>query len=71
MKVCVCVYVWTYTTYNAKIWCGFLISPRLGTKPGSNPNIGPWPAYSPPWPRPLLLLSSLDQSAWDYFTIVL
>ncbi len=76
MKVCmyVCMYVCpaacrqTYTTYHPKIWHGFLISPGLGTKPGATRNVDPQPR---PQPRPLLLLSSLDHSARDSFTIVL
>jgi hypothetical protein len=57
----------THTSHHPEIRHGLLISPGLGTKPGDNPKC--WPT-SPPRPRPLLILTSLDQSAWDYFTIV-
>ena len=65
MYVCMCVCPAacrrTHTSYHPKIWRGLLISPGLGTKLGGNPKC---------WP-PLLLLSLLDHSAGDYFTIVL
>ena len=64
----------TYTTYHPEIWHGLLISPGLGTKPGGNPKCRPPAPPHPrpcPWLRSLLLFSSLDHSARDYFTIVL
>ncbi len=68
----VCVYVcpaacrWTRTSYHPKIWRGLPILPGLRTKPGGDPKCRPRPR-SCPWPHPLLLLSSLDQSARGLF----
>jgi hypothetical protein len=49
MKVCVCVCVCvcpaacrrTHTSHHPEIWHGFLISPWLGTEPGSDPKCRP------------------------------
>ncbi len=64
MYVCPAAYI----SYHPEIWRGLLISPGLRTKLGGNPKCRPQPR---PWLRPLLLFSSLDHSARDYFTIVL
>jgi hypothetical protein len=76
MCVCPAACRRTHTSYQPKIWRGLLISPGLGTKLGGDPKCWPQalptgPPMAPPTARPLLLLSSLDQSARDYFTIVL
>ncbi len=51
-----------------KFGMGSSFHPGLAPSQGATQNAGPRPH---PWARQLLLLSSLDQSAWDYFTIVL
>ncbi len=64
MKECVCMSAARPTQ---------AINPKFGVgssfQPGSEPSWGATPNVDPR-PRPLSLLSSLDQSA-DYFTIVL
>ncbi len=75
MKVCVCVCMCVRRPAAGPTQA---ITPKFGMgssfHPGSAPSLGVTPNVDPrprPWPRPLFLLSSLDQSARDYFTIIL
>ncbi len=59
-----------------KFGVGSPFHPGSAPSQGATPNVDPRPRHQPrpqtrPLPRPLLLFSSLDQSARDYFTIVL
>ncbi len=75
MKVCMCVCVCVRRPAAGPTQP---ITPKFGVSssfhPGSAPSQGATRNVDPrrrPQPRPLLLLSSLDHSARDYFTIVL
>ncbi len=50
------------------------ITPKFGMGSSFHPGLEPSKGATPnvdPWPRPLSLLISLNQSARDYFTIAL
>jgi hypothetical protein len=81
IKMKVCMYVCVYVRRPAagptqpitpKFGMGSSFHPGSAPSQGATRNVDPRPRPQPrPQPRPLLLLSSLDHSARDYFTISL
>jgi hypothetical protein len=71
----VCMYVWPTQPITPKFGMGSSFHRGSAPSQGATHNFAPQPApgtpTSPPMAHPLLPLSSLDQSARDYFTIVL
>jgi hypothetical protein len=66
MCVCVCVCI------TLKFGMGSSFHPGSASSQRAIQNVSPRPRPQPrSWPHPLLLLSFLDQSARDYFKIVL
>jgi hypothetical protein len=54
MYVCPAACRRAHTTHHPEIWCGLLISPGLGTEPGSDPKC------RPPGVPPILTLSEIS-----------
>jgi hypothetical protein len=71
MKVCVCPAADPHKVSHPNLaWAPHFTRARHQAR-GQPQMLDPGPPTAPPTARPLLLLSYLDQSAQDYFTIVL